>query len=75
MPVQPISNDRVDTALQESFPASGPPAIAAGGVSIGRPFRNEAFRSLGSPAASPIKARHGRTVPQAGTRRVRPPVR
>ena len=51
MPGLRARDDLVDAALQDSFPASDPPAFVAGGVSIGRPFRRESFYDFGSVTA------------------------
>lgn len=53
MPGLRARDDLVDAVLQDSFPASGPPAFVAGGVSIGRPFRRESFHDFG-----PVTARN-----------------
>ena len=51
MPGLPARDDLVDVALQDSFPASDPPAFVAGGVAIGRPFRRESFYDFGAADA------------------------
>jgi hypothetical protein len=51
MPGLRARDDLVDVALQDSFPASDPPAFVAGGVAIGGPFRRETFYGFGSADA------------------------
>lgn len=45
------ARDDLDVALQDSFPASDPPAFVAGGVAIGRPFRRDSFYNFGAADA------------------------